>query len=114
MKECSRNSGQLFKYNSDTTQLLFYANESMCVTREAQANCSISPYSTYPYCDQGIDNSVLVYGYCAWLLAFLGWCFDFQLINCYIVLINLIFCFCIFSIADPNTCERFSITYDNR
>ena len=77
MKECSRNSGQLFKYNSDTMQLLFYANKSMCVTREAQANCSIGPYSTYPYCDQGIDNKCT----CLWLLRmlafFLGWCFDF-------------------------------------
>ena len=51
MKECSRSKEQLFKYNSNTMQLSLYGNDSMCVTRETF--CNFSPYSTYPYCDQG-------------------------------------------------------------
>ena len=58
MKACSRNRHQLFKYNSETNQISLIANETMCVTQKYQlepdANCSVEPYSTYPYCDQGV------------------------------------------------------------
>ena len=58
MKQCHRNKRQLFKYDSDTYQFQLAINDSLCLTQNFEVtpngNCSVAPFSNYPYCDQGI------------------------------------------------------------